>query len=282
MAMFDWFRRNKFDDAAKDRLAESIGNVLSIQVAAAGPDPPDLESPRGAKALGYVYGFVDAGLRVIGQDMSDMSVGVPLMYQVLRRVFPGSEQRYLDYIAESIRSDHNMMLGVMLGGQQYLDWLNGKLHAPMGLARYLIEFESAGSAADTVATTARERGIPTTRRGFALTIGLYRLGMKITELSNLVELTRTEKEDLNVAVEFKNERIYRAPYAQFAGSIWEVILGAVDRRVYKISALLMVQNCQQQDTTWLAVDTHLRTELGAPANVAGRSLRGTLRTGMFS
>lgn len=268
MGVFDWFRRNKFDDAAKDRLADSIGNVLSIQVAAAGRDTPDLASPRGAKALGYVYGFVDAGLRVIGQDMSDMSVGVPLTYQVLRRVFPGFEQRYLDYIVQSIKSDHNMMAGVMLGGQQYLDWLNGKLHAPMGLARCLIELESDASADGTAAVPTRERDVPKTRRGFAPTIGQYRLDMKTTELSKLVELTPTEKEALKIAVEFENERIYHAPYAQFAGTNWEIVLGAVDRRVYKISALLMLQNRQQRDTMWRNVDTQLRTALGAPANGA--------------
>src|SRR5262249_10537108 len=109
---------------------------------------PDLAAPRGAKALGYVYGFVDAGLRVAGQDMADTLIGVPIMYQVLRRAFPGSEQRYLEFIITSIKGDPNMMAGSMYGGHQYLDWVNGKLHGPMGLARCVAEVESNGVTLD--------------------------------------------------------------------------------------------------------------------------------------
>jgi len=268
MGVFDWFRRNKFDDIAKGRLADSLGDVLSIQVAAAGGDLPDLASPRGAKALGYVYGFVDASLRGIGQDMSDMSVGVPLTYHVLRRVFPGDEQRYLDYIAQSIKSDDQMMAGVMLGGQQYLDCLNGKLRAPMGLARCLIELKSDTSAKEMPAADARKRDDPKTRRGFAPTIGPYRLDMKATKLSKLVELAPSEKKALNLAIEFKNERIYNAPPADFAGASWEIVLGTVDNRVYKVSALLVRENREHRDKMWRHLDGLFRTQLGTPATAA--------------
>src|SRR5438067_963405 len=124
MKLFDWLRgKKKLDDQAMDSLVNSIADVLSIQIAAAGSRTPDLAMPRGAKALGYVYGFIDAGLRAVGQDMADTSIGVPVTYQVLRRVFPNSEQRYLEFIAASIKNDRNMMAGIMLGGQQYIDWL---------------------------------------------------------------------------------------------------------------------------------------------------------------
>jgi hypothetical protein len=90
--------------------------------------------------------------------------------------------------------------------------------------------------------------------------------MKATDISKLVELTPTEKEALNPAVEFKNERIYHAPHAEFAGASWDIILGAVNRRVYKISALLMLQSREQRDTMWRNVNGQFRTMLGAPAS----------------
>jgi hypothetical protein len=146
MGVFDWLHgKKRLDDAAMDSLARSIAQVLSVQIAAVGGRAPNLATCHGAKALGYVYGFIDAGLRAVGQDMADMSVGVPVTYQVLRYVFPDSEDSYLEFIARSIKTDRTMMAGVMLGGQQYIYWINGKMKAPMGLARCLIELEADGS-----------------------------------------------------------------------------------------------------------------------------------------
>jgi hypothetical protein len=142
MGLFDWLRgKKKFDDAAMGNLVDSIEIVLKIQLTIVASHESDLATARGAKALGYVYGFVDAALRNVGQDMAYMLIGVPVMYQVLRRVFPGCEERYFDFILQSIQSDPNLMIGIMKGGQQYMDWLNRKLKAPMGLARYLIELQ---------------------------------------------------------------------------------------------------------------------------------------------
>ncbi len=143
MKLFDWSRgKKKFDDETMNKLVSLIANVLNAQITIAGGSPFNLATSQGAKALGYVYGMVDAALRVVGQDMADISIGVPVIYQVLRRIFPGQEDRYLEFISQSIQNNRDMMIGVMKGGQQYLDWLNGKLNMPMGLARYLLELGS--------------------------------------------------------------------------------------------------------------------------------------------
>jgi hypothetical protein len=120
-------------------------------------------------------------------------------------------------------------------------------------------------AVTTVPRLAFAQG-PTRRAGLAPTIGAYRLDMNTTDVSRLVELTPPEKEALNIAVEFRNERIYHAPHAEFADVTWDIVLGAVDSHVYKISALLMVQNRGQRDTMWRSVDGKLRTLLGGPAS----------------
>jgi hypothetical protein len=140
MRFFDWLRgKSNVDDEKLIALASSIAEALNIQIVAVGGHVPDLATARGAKALGYVYGFVDAGLRALGLDMADTSIGVPVVYQVLRRVFPDSEQRYLEFVVESVGNDRMMMAGILLDGQQYVDWVSGRLKAPMGLARCLIE-----------------------------------------------------------------------------------------------------------------------------------------------
>ncbi|MGO9210428.1 MAG: hypothetical protein ACLP2H_09965 [Terriglobales bacterium] len=114
--------------------------------------------------------------------------------------------------------------------------------------------------------TAEERGQPKARRGHAPTIGPYRLDTNTGDVSKLVELTPDEKRALNPGVEFKGERIYHAPPAGFAGANWDIVLGAVDNRVYKVSALLVFEKREQRDRMWRHLDGLLRIPLGTPAD----------------
>jgi len=90
------------------------------------------------RALGYVYGWTDAFLRVRGWDMADKAIGVPVLFHSFRRLWPGQEGTLLAFIADHLR-DSAVMAGMMHGGQQYLDWQNKKISAPMGLVRCLGE-----------------------------------------------------------------------------------------------------------------------------------------------
>lgn len=127
-----------------------------------------------------------------------------------------------------------------------------------------------GSAAaqqrDAEAGATDEPGKPKVRRGLAPKLGPYYLGMKTGDVQKLVELTQTEKEALSLVVEFKNERIYHAPPAEFAGVSWDIVLGAVDGRVYKVSALLVFDSREQRDGVWRNLKEILTTRLSAPAN----------------
>jgi hypothetical protein len=131
------FRKQpSFDDQQKEQFVAAISLMLEAQLAAAGVS--QISEPLELRALGYIYGFVDAALRTTGQDMADNTVGVPITFQVLRKVFPGNEQEYLEFLRVNIGNDAVMMSAVMYGGQQYIDFNNGKLVAPMGLAKTLL------------------------------------------------------------------------------------------------------------------------------------------------
>ncbi len=106
---------------------------------------------------------------------------------------------------------------------------------------------------------------PTVRRGLAPKLGPYHFGMKTSDVPNLKELTPTEKETLSLGIEFKNERIYYAPPAEFAGVSWDIVLGAVEGRVYKVSALDALNSREQRDMIWRHLEGDLRNRLGAPA-----------------
>lgn len=106
------------------------------------------------------------------------------------------------------------------------------------------------------------------RRGLAPVIGPYRIDMKVSEMPHLLELTADERGALNASVAFKNERLYNGPPAQFGGAQWEIVVGAVEGRIYKISALLVMPDASGRDRAWQSLADQLRAPLGAPASAA--------------
>ena len=136
-------RRPRFDDAAKQTLIEGLAFMLEAQKACAGSHPIESESGHvNHKALGYIYGFVHSALVVLGQDDTDAAVCVPVLYHVLRHLYPGREEQYIKFLAENMGHDQDVTLGAMKGGQQYTDFVAKRRRdsgMAMGLARYLIE-----------------------------------------------------------------------------------------------------------------------------------------------
>jgi len=138
--LFGLFRKRRtFDDQKQEQFVAAISIILQVQLTTvANHGVEDDLGNINPKALGYIYGFIDGALRTIGQDMSNESIGIPITFHVLKRVFPGREENYLAYVIERVWHDRNVTMAAMTGGQQYLDFNNGKLAAPMGLARYIL------------------------------------------------------------------------------------------------------------------------------------------------
>jgi len=134
-----FLKRRTFDDHKREEFVAAISAMLQVQLTAVGNHrvEDDLGNIN-PKALGYIYGFIDAALRTIGQDMANESIGIPITFHILRLVFPGSEEKYLEFLTECVGHDPNVTIAAMTGGQQYIDFNNGKLAVPMGLARYIL------------------------------------------------------------------------------------------------------------------------------------------------
>jgi hypothetical protein len=140
--MFGLFKKKShLDDAVKVQLESAITSLLSLQILIL-PDP-QIEDANGninRKALGYIYGHIDAFLRTRGYDMADSEMSVPLTFHVLRKLFPaGNPTRYLEFLIHNL-DDQMVTLGCMAGGQQYLDYRKPNTEgSPMGLARFILE-----------------------------------------------------------------------------------------------------------------------------------------------
>ncbi len=132
-----------------------------------------------------------------------------------------------------------------------------------GIAYPLLTAQRRGAAG-----TAKRPGEPKPRRVLAPSVGPYYFGMETADASNLVAFTPAEKEALSAAVEFRNERIFHAPPAEFAGAGWDMVLGAVEGRVYKLSGLLVLEDREQRDAMWRNLTQRLRSALGTPATAA--------------
>jgi hypothetical protein len=130
--------KSEFDDEVKSKFVTLMSDILKIQtIPTGGKSTKDERDNLKRKALGYVYGFIDAALQVRGQDM-DVSVGVPITFQVIRMLWPDHVNECMDYLIKNIKSDPLLQAGVMHGGQQYLDFHNHNRH-PFGLGIFLIE-----------------------------------------------------------------------------------------------------------------------------------------------
>lgn len=127
-------------DEQKIAFADMIAEMLQIQLIMVGEKAMDSRAG-GPKpgAMGYLYGYVDAVLRSRGLDMRDPELGIPITFQVIRRLWPGKEREYTDFLAGHL-SDPIVCAGIMHGGQQYTDWFKSENSddVPMGLARYII------------------------------------------------------------------------------------------------------------------------------------------------
>jgi len=142
--MFGLFKKKRdFDDEKKTKFVNTISDMLEMQKIVAGDcSIEDCEGRLKRKAIGYIYGFIDAALDSIGQNMGDISIGIPITYHVLNRLFPGRGEDYTKFLWDQVGKDEMVEIGVTIGGQQYIDLLKpepGRKGTPMRFGMFLIE-----------------------------------------------------------------------------------------------------------------------------------------------
>lgn len=87
---------NLLSGEQKLTLADGLEAMLKMQmefapIQSAEVTKVEIKSDRiNGKALGKIYDFVDCAPEY-GQDIADVPVGIPILYHVLRALFPGQE-----------------------------------------------------------------------------------------------------------------------------------------------------------------------------------------------
>jgi hypothetical protein len=73
--------------------------------------------------------------------MSDTDLGVRITFHVFRKLFPEQDPtKYVEFLMRNL-NDEMVALGMMAGGQQYLDFQKPQREGDvaMGLARFILE-----------------------------------------------------------------------------------------------------------------------------------------------
>jgi hypothetical protein len=87
--------------------------------------------------------------------------------------------------------------------------------------------------------------------------------MEISGLCGLRELSLIEYRV--VTRQFKGERIYYAPDADFVGYAWKVLLNVVDRKIYKITASIETQDKDLANRAIMNSFLYCKNLIGEPA-----------------
>jgi hypothetical protein len=115
-------------DEAFRRVANIAFDALHAQRMFIERDKWVLMDPAGSingKALGYVFGFLDALLQSSKLDIRDTE-GRATMLSLLGRLFPAENAKggtFVIHLCNYMSSDPEILNGVMLGGKQAVDWL---------------------------------------------------------------------------------------------------------------------------------------------------------------
>jgi len=93
-------------------------------------------------------------------------------------------------------------------------------------------------------------------------IGRYKLGMHTRDIVDLRELSREEYAIFQR--QFKDEAIYHAPPTQFLGRLWNMQIGVIGERLWKLAASLEIEDQQNMVSLVHSAYVNCETRLGTP------------------
>jgi hypothetical protein len=98
-------------------------------------------------------------------------------------------------------------------------------------------------------------------------IGPYALDSDIAGLHGLAELSRAEY--LALPKDFPDERIYKAPEYEFLGFRWNLLIGVINSRIYKISPQIITEDPEEAERAFTATFGYLFSLMGEPSGKLG-------------
>jgi hypothetical protein len=104
-------------------------------------------------------------------------------------------------------------------------------------------------------------------------IGIYSLRQNIRDESQLTEVSQLDYNSFSKT--FVDEKILKAPDVFFLGHLWNILLGVIKDRIYKISAQFVSGDGQMADTVYSSTVRFCSKEYGSP--LSNKNLPSSLR-----
>jgi len=106
------------------------------------------------------------------------------------------------------------------------------------------------------------------------TIGQYPIKSNIDQIKLKRELSSQECEMIGLT--FKGERIFNTPRAEKFGTKWDTIIGVINKKVYKITAVSDEMNANKLNSVFKAVFSDLKSLYGQPSQHMDAGVNGSV------
>lgn len=142
--MFGFKKKPNFDPAVRNRFIQNVSALFELQRIIAGRSIETESGTINVKALGYMFGFIDFGLKRLGQDATNPTIGKPVVYEIIRLVFPGCEDRCIQYLTDFIGVDGLLTEAALAWHNDSVTYHNAKVRgedpqAPIGFVAALMD-----------------------------------------------------------------------------------------------------------------------------------------------
>ena len=132
-----------FDPAVRHKFIQDMSALFTAQRIIAGKSIETNSGTINVKALGYMFGYIDFGLKRLGQDASNPTIGKPIVYEIIHLVFPGCEDRCIQYLTDFIGVDGSLTEAALAGHNDFVNHHNANRReeyprSPMGFALALM------------------------------------------------------------------------------------------------------------------------------------------------
>jgi hypothetical protein len=124
--MFGFKRKKRFDPVVRDKLLTILRELLLLQKTVAGKSIEIGAGVINRQVLGYMLGFIDSALKIVGQGATDRDLGTPFVYDVIQRIFPGIEGHCLQCLTDLLGTDRELTEAAVTGNNGYLGYINAK------------------------------------------------------------------------------------------------------------------------------------------------------------
>ena len=114
-------------------------------------------------------------------------------------------------------------------------------------------------------------GFQTHEKQKTMAFGKYLIDAPIAKIKGARSFSKAEQSGFEgtLGINFKGQKFFHVPNVEFAGRSWDVVLGVVSAKVFKVSALVELSTEVEVKHTWASATRLISSKLGSPSEGQG-------------